>query len=372
MRGENTDENLSREGPGAQGPAPRLARAQPVGRIPDPALHHLPADLDLMSGARRPRRAKVYAHRGSSGLFPEHTRAAYMRALDEGADGIEIDVHLTRDGEVICFHDPLVGRTTDGHGAVADLTLAQMRRLDVHSWKTPRLPGEYGRPAEQLMTFQELLELLADAGRDVGLAVELKHPSPYGHQLEEKVLQALLRSGWDPETSLMPGRATPPGNSEGRPGRVPQVDVSFMSFYPGSLQHLADMVPAEKLCALFDLVTAQQVTRRLQHLKLSFAVRPVVSAVMRGAARDAEALVWNSQVGLAGPGMHYVRERRADVKAWLARGLGLRVWTVDELDDVELLLALGVQEMTTNFPARVIAAVSAPGQEAGSVPSLVS
>ncbi|GAB3190331.1 hypothetical protein GCM10027061_14110 [Nesterenkonia suensis] len=330
------------------------------------------------------RSAKVYAHRGSSGLFPEHTRAAYMRALDEGADGIEIDVQLTRDGEVICFHDPLVDRTTDGHGAVAEMTLAQMRRLDVHSWKTPRLPGEYGRPGQQLMTLQELLELLMEAGRDLGLAIELKHPSPYGHQLEEKVLQVLLRLGWDPETSLLPSRGEATGighrpphsrqaqhTQQARHVRAPQVEVSFMSFHPGSLLHLADMVPAEKLCALFDQVTEAQMTRRLQHLRFSFAVKPVVSALVRGAVRDAEALVWNSQVGLAGPGMRYVREHRADVTAWLASGMGLRVWTVDELADVELLLALGVQEMTTNFPARVIAAVSSPGQEAGRVPTLV-
>lgn len=357
--------------PGAA--ASSLPTAQPVGRLADPVLHHLPADLDLMHAAGPRRRARVYAHRGSSGLFPEHTRAAYMRALDEGADGVEIDVHLTRDGEVVCFHDPLVDRTTDGHGAVSDLTLAELRRLDVHSWKTPRLPGEYGRPAEQLMTFQDLLELLADAGRDVGLAVELKHPSPYGHTLEERVLQVLLQFGWDPETSLLPGRAAASGIGQGgRVDRAPQVEVSFMSFYPSSLLHLAEMVPAEKLCALFDLVSEEQVTRRVQHMRFSFAVKPVVSALMRGATRDAGTLVWNSQVGLAGPGMRYVRERRADVKAWLARGMGLRVWTVDELDDVELLLALGVQEMTTNFPARVIAAVSDPGQEAGRLPSLVS
>ncbi|GAA3055362.1 glycerophosphodiester phosphodiesterase [Nesterenkonia sp. PF2B19] len=345
-----------------------LPQAHPVGRIPDPALHPLPADLDLMTPLRPRRRAKVYAHRGSSGLFPEHTRAAYRRALDEGADGIEIDVHLTRDGEVVCFHDALVDRTSDGHGAVADLTLADMRRLDVHSWKTPRLPAEYGRPGEQLMTFEDLLELLVDAGRDVGLAVELKHPSPFGHRLEEKVLQILLRFGWDPETSLVPGRGA---RSRHAAASAPQVDVSFMSFSPGSLLHLAEMVPPEKLCALFDQVTEEQVLRRLEHLRFSFALRPVVSAVMRGTARDCEAMVWNAQVGLAGPGMRFVRERRADVKAWLARGTGLRVWTVDELEDVELLLALGVQEMTTNFPARVIAAVSTSGQDTERAPSLV-
>lgn len=344
----------------------RPAEASPVGRIRSASLHPMPADLDLSPPARPVRQAKVYAHRGSSGLFPEHTRAGYLRALDEGADGIEIDVHLTRDGEVVCFHDPEVDRTSDGTGAVAELTLDQMRRLDVHSWKTPHLPTDYGRADEQLMSLRDLLELLTDAGRDVGLAIELKHPSPFGHALEDAVLTVLLDHGWDPEASTIPARSA--AEHSGR--RAAEVEVSFMSFHPAALMHLAEMVPAEKLCALFDLLSEEQVGLRVKHLPFSFAVKPVVSALVRGSAREAETLVWNSQVGLAGPGMRYVAERRADVKAWLARGMELRVWTVDRVEDVELLMALGVTEMTTNFPARVIAAVTTSGQEPGRIPSL--
>lgn len=279
-------------------------------------------------------------------MLPEHTRAAYMRALEEGADGVEIDVHLTRDGEVVCFHDATLERTTDGRGALADLTLAQLRALDVTSWKTPALPAEYGRPAQQLMTLRDTLDLMLDAGRSVRLAVELKHPSPYGHQLEDRVLRILLSYGWDPETStIRAGEHT--------------VEVSFMSFYPGSLQHLAELVPAEKLCALFAPVTGRQVGARLARTPLAAAVKPVVAAVMRGAVRDSEALVWNRQVGIAGPGISYVRTHRAEAKAWIARGARLRVWTVDEAEDAELLLSLGVQEITTNFPERIIRAVTA-------------
>lgn len=313
----------------------------------------VPDDLQAVGGGRR--RARVFAHRGSSGLFAEHTRAAYRRALDEGADGLEIDVHLSRDGEVVCFHDATVDRTSDGSGAVADLTLAELRGLDVHSWKTPHLPAEYGAGPEQLMTLHDTMELLADAGRDVRLAVELKHPSPYGHQLEERVLQVLFRHGWDPETSTLPGRPPTPG------APTPRIVVSFMSFYPAALRHLAEMVPTERLCALFNDVTARQITHRVEHLKFwAFAARPVVSAVMRGASRDAEALVWNARVGIAGPGLRTVRRRRAEVKAWLARGTTLRVWTVDDPADAQFLLDLGVGEMTTNRPARIIEAVTAP------------
>lgn len=285
---------------------------------------------------------KVFAHRGASGLFPEHTRAAYTRALEEGADGLEIDVHLTRDGEPVCFHDHTVERTTDGAGPVAELTLAQLRTLDVSSWKAPRLPARYGGKNQQLMTLQDVLDLLLGAGRDVSLAVELKHPSPQGYKLEDRVLRVLLAHGWDPETSRI--RA---GNHF--------VHITFMSFNPGSLRHLGEMTPAEKLCALFCDVTDRDVAARLAHLRFSSAaLKPLVGAFMRGAVRGSESLVWNRQVGLAGPGIDYVRGHKAEVKAWIARGTGLRVWTVDQPEDARLLHSLGVQEITTNHPARII------------------
>lgn len=304
-----------------------------------------------LSPAPSRRRARIFAHRGSSGLFAEHTRAAYIRALEEQADGLEVDVHLTRDGEVICFHDSTVDRTSDASGPVAAMTWQQMRRLDVHSWKDPVLPERYGRVDQQLMTLKDTLELLSGAGRSMSLALELKHPSPYGHQLEERVLQVLLAHGWDPETSLISCRDLS--------GQVTHtVEVTFMSFYPGSLLHLAELVPAEKLCALFDTLTERHIERRVEHLRFGPAVRPLVAAVMRGAVRNAEALVWNAHVGYAGPGIALVRSRRAEVKAWQARGLRLRVWTVDRPEDAQLLLDLGVGEMTTNYPARLGTLVS--------------
>ncbi|WP_146340203.1 glycerophosphodiester phosphodiesterase family protein [Nesterenkonia sp. NBAIMH1] len=292
------------------------------------------------------RRAQIFAHRGASGAFAEHTRAAYLHALAEGADGLEIDVHLTKDGQVVCFHDETLDRTTDARGLVAERTLAELRRLDVCSWKTSAIPAEYGGLRSQLMTLGDTLELLLTAGRSVRLAIELKHPSPFGHQLEDHVLRTLLSYGWDPETSRI-------GVKEGQ-----AVEVSFMSFHPGSLMHLADLVPAEKLCALFAPVTSEDVGARAGRTPLGTAFRPLISAVMRGAVKDAEALVWNRQVGIAGPGMSFVRAHRAEAKAWIARGAHLRVWTVDEPEDAQLLLSLGVQELTTNFPGRMVNEVS--------------
>lgn len=268
-----------------------------------------------------------------------------MRAIEEGSNGLEIDIHLSSDGEPVCFHDPTLERTTDGAGALADLSLAQLRRLDVSSWKTPKLPSRYGGRSQQLMTLHDTLELVTNAGRDFRLAVELKHPSPFGHKLEDRVLKVLLEFGWDPETSRIPAGEH-------------SVEVSFMSFYPGSLMHLSELVSSDKLCALFSTVTEEEVRSRLSHLRFSAAVKPVVAAIMRGTVRDSESLVWNSKVGLAGPGVEYVLQHKAEAEAWIARGAIMRVWTVDEIAHADQLLDLGVQELTTNWPARIIRQVT--------------
>ncbi|MBO0855918.1 MAG: glycerophosphodiester phosphodiesterase, partial [Nocardia sp.] len=71
----------------------------------------------------------VVAHRGASGTLPEHTLAAYELALNEGADGVECDVRLTRDGHLVCVHDRTVDRTASGTGLVSEMTLDELREL---------------------------------------------------------------------------------------------------------------------------------------------------------------------------------------------------------------------------------------------------
>src|SRR5699024_4712594 len=112
---------------------------------------------------------KVFAHRGASTHYAEHTRAAYAHALTVGADGIETDVQLTADGQLICWHDPTVNRTSNGQGPLEAHTLAELRQLDVHTWKTrsAKLPSEYGDASNQLMTLDELTLMLMGANRPV-------------------------------------------------------------------------------------------------------------------------------------------------------------------------------------------------------------
>lgn len=281
----------------------------------------------------------VIAHRGASSAFPEHTRAAMLHALAVGADGLECDVQLTRDREVVCWHDPTVDRTSDGTGPVSEHTLGRLRALDVVSWHGgPRgegvtLPPVYGARDEQVLTLRELLRMATAAGRPLRLAVELKHPSPFGHELEERVLGELLEAGWDAETGLLG-----------------EVSVSLMSFHPGALQYVAPLTGPDALCPLVDVMPGR-IDSRLIRGPLS---RAAVRATVRQTLSDSEAMVWRGRASLAGPSVAYVRTHLADVKAWLAAGRRVRVWTVDEPEDVAFLMAQGVQELTTNRPEDVL------------------
>ncbi|EUJ36413.1 glycerophosphoryl diester phosphodiesterase [Listeria weihenstephanensis FSL R9-0317] len=75
---------------------------------------------------------EIFAHRGSSGAHPENTLPAFLAAVESGADGIELDVQLTKDGIPIVIHDDKVNRTTNGSGVVRELTLREIKKLDAH------------------------------------------------------------------------------------------------------------------------------------------------------------------------------------------------------------------------------------------------
>jgi glycerophosphoryl diester phosphodiesterase len=283
-------------------------------------------------------RPLVYAHRGSSAAFAEHTRAAYLRAIAEGADGVECDVHLSRDQHVVLLHDANLDRTSDGTGPVADRTLDELRLLDFSSWKGARIPLEYGGRFDQLLTLPELLDILRAAGRDIGLAIELKHPSPFLLQLEDRVLDVLAAEGWDPRTS-----------------KVDNVSVSFMSFSPDAVKHLLRAVPAEFVCQLVDDITVDEVR---EELGLGVITGGAVANVMRAAQVEGERILNDCEVRLAGPGIDYVRRHARAVQRWMDSGRRFRVWTVDSEQDVQLCQELGIHEITTNRPAQVLAQLS--------------
>ena len=138
----------------------------------------------------------VIAHRGASYLAPEHTVAAYDRAVEQGADYIEQDIARTADGVLVVIHDATLDRTargpaTDCTGAVVDKTLEQLRRCDFGSWFNERFPDRANSSYAglKILTLQEVITRYRDK---VGLYVEIKNPELYpGIEAE---LAALLRS----------------------------------------------------------------------------------------------------------------------------------------------------------------------------------
>lgn len=275
----------------------------------------------------------IFAHRGSSGTYAEHTRAAYLQALDDGADGVECDVHLSRDGHLVCIHDTTLDRTTSGSGAVADLTLAELRELDAFSWKGASIPAEYGGAADQFLSLADLLLILRRAGRPIKLAIELKHPSPFGLRLEESLIAFLLDEGWDPESSMLGS-----------------IEVSFMSFNPDSMRRLAESAPHHLLCQLVSDVRPKEVRDALH---FGAILEGALVILMRRALKEGEQLVNHHEVGMVGPGMRYIRSHPERVRRWVRDGVRVRAWTVNSVKDARFLADLGVQEMTTDYPARI-------------------
>lgn len=125
-------------------------------------------------------KTKIWAHRGASGHAPENTLEAFELAVRQGADGVELDVQLTRDGELVVIHDEEVNRVSGAKGFVKDFTLAELKKLNVNrpcpKYENVRIP-----------TLREVYELLRPSGLEIN--VELKTGIFFYSGIEEKVLE---------------------------------------------------------------------------------------------------------------------------------------------------------------------------------------
>ena len=130
---------------------------------------------------------KVYAHRGYSGRYPENTMLAFKEAEKTGCYGIELDVQLTKDGEVVIIHDERVDRTTDGTGWVRDFTLEELKKLNAAAvWN-----GKYG--FEPIPTLEEYCRWVKDTNMVTN--IEIKSGVYYYEELEEKTLAPEIPCG---------------------------------------------------------------------------------------------------------------------------------------------------------------------------------
>lgn len=311
----------------------------------------------------------IFAHRGASVDHVEHSRSAYLAAIEQGADGVETDVRLTGDGVVVCWHDATTDRVTGAPGVVHELTVDEMRA---------RMPGG---PAE-FMTLDELLTLLLAAGRSVRLALEIKQPSPAADALDRAVLEALARAEWDPATGLLRGAAHP-------------VLVDIMCFWPPTIAVLAPRVGPGIAMLLLDAglgggdevrsvagpggeMVDPQVAGSAAFGVSVEAEYPAAAHALAGWLEDETAgrirgdaalealtdaatvrsrLIADPAVAL-GPGMELVRAERSVAREWAARR-PVRVWTVNDAADALLCLDLGIRQLTTDRPGALRAELEA-------------
>ena len=180
------------------------------------------AVLLLIAGGALAQEKIVIGHRGAAGYLPEHTLAGYAYAYALGADYIEPDLVMTKDGVLICLHDIYLEATTDveevfperrssdGHWYAADFTLEEIKRLSVHERcrkdGTLYFPGRFpvGASHFEVPTFAEMIELIQglnkSTGREVGIYPELKRPGwhrGHGLPMEEGLLSILSRYGYE-------------------------------------------------------------------------------------------------------------------------------------------------------------------------------
>ena len=185
----------------------------------------------------------VIGHRGASGHAPENTLAAFRKAVALGATFVETDLQLSRDAHFVAIHDATVNRTTNGKGAVHDLTLAQLRNLDAGSWFGSEFSGE------RIPTLEEILQF--SKKNDVVFYLELKPGGSWGG--EHALIGALRDSG---ELA----RAVAISFDAALVLRLRQIEPTLMSglLYDGQFENPAEKaveVGARQLVARGDLVT---------------------------------------------------------------------------------------------------------------------
>jgi glycerophosphoryl diester phosphodiesterase len=261
-------------------------------------------------------RPQVVAHRGSSREAPEHTLAAYVAALDGGADALECDVRLTADGHLVCVHDRRVDRVTNGQGVVSTMELAQLSELDFDGGTRSGVDAageapEVDERTREVLTLRRLLEAARDYDRPIDFAIETKHPTRYAGLVERRLVELLESVDYaGPES----------------PARV-------MSFSPVALARVKKLAPNLEVVLLIDR---------------QFSWQMAMSVLGPG---------W-----IAGPGIDLLREHPRLARRLTKHGRRIHVWTVNTPEDLDLCLSSGVEAVITDDPRSTRAHLDGPAR----------
>jgi glycerophosphoryl diester phosphodiesterase len=235
------------------------------------------------------RPCEVVAHRGFSFQAPENTLAAVREAIRAGAEGCEFDVYRCKDGEIVLMHDKMVDRTTNGHGDITQLTLAELKRLDAGSWKDAAYAGQ------RVPTLREALETLKGSGCRAVIEIKMEG-------ISEEVIEAVRSTGMLDQATVIAFSDKVVREIRQREPKLPCAWLCGKKLEGTSAQRAAWI--AEK---------AQQCGTNLVDLLYEMVSPEIVAELHR-------------------------------------RGIGVWVWTVDEPEIMTILSSWGVDSITTNRP----------------------
>ncbi|MGX7394751.1 glycerophosphodiester phosphodiesterase [Carnobacterium mobile] len=236
-------------------------------------------------------KTEVFAHRGSKGTHPENTLLAFEEAVRVGSDGIELDVHLSRDHELVVIHDETVDCTSNGKGLVRELTLQQLKRLDAGSWFSEdytdcRIP-----------TLQEVIDFLIDSQFKGTLNIELKTDHYIYPGIEEKVMELTDK-------------------------KEIQFKLVFSSFNYQTLIRLKKLNPAVEIALLFEKN-----------------------------GRDLLVLDTDIMVTMWHPSLLWFREKTLTDEVKTA----VRLWTINQSQELEYCFNQRVAGVITDYPEKALA-----------------
>ena len=230
----------------------------------------------------------VWAHRGASGYAPENTLPAFQLAADQGADGVELDVQLTKDDVMVVCHDETIDRTSSAKGWIKDYTFEELRKLDFCN-------GNLAYEGVSIPTMQEVFDLLKPTGLTIN--IELKTGIVFYPELERKIVELTRKNGWMDR-------------------------VIFSSFNHYSIMKIKELAPEARTGFLYEDGTLDMPEYGRDH-----------------------------QVNALHPALFNLQYPDY-MKKCGKYGLDVNVWTVNNEDYMKLCAQYGVHAVITNYPEK--------------------